>query len=274
MAPSLNIAALTRRTGVAPDTIRKWEQRYSVLAPARTPGGQRRYSELDVARVEWLKARLEEGYRIGEAATLLGSGYPVIAGTPTELASAIVEATQRSDVNGLVRLVEQTLTSATHDEAFTASLAPALVQIGTLWERGEISVAQEHLASSTVRSGLQKLLSDARGGLRGTAVLACAPGERHEVGLLMLAVLLRADGWQVAYLGADTPCADALTLAAALDARALCFSTTLAETSHGLEQQLKVTRTPSNLAVLVGGAAARKRPTLGGTVTQLRKLAA
>ena len=70
----LNIAALSRRTGVAPDTLRKWEQRYGVLNPSRTDGGQRRYSELDVARVEWLLARLDEGYRIGEAAALLGDG--------------------------------------------------------------------------------------------------------------------------------------------------------------------------------------------------------
>ena len=70
----MNIAALSRRTGVAPDTLRKWEQRYAILRPTRTAGGQRRYSELDVERVEWLRARLAEGYRIGEAAALLGTG--------------------------------------------------------------------------------------------------------------------------------------------------------------------------------------------------------
>lgn len=274
MPASLNIAALTRRTGVPPDTIRKWEQRYRVLRPARTPGGQRRYSELDVARIEWLKARIQEGYRIGEAATLLGSGYPVVAGTPSELASAFVEATVRSDVNGLARLVEQALSSTPLDEAFTDSLAPALVEIGALWEHGEIGVAQEHLASGTVRSGLVKLLSDARAGLRGTAVLACAPGEQHEIGLLMLAVLLRADGWQVAYLGPDTPCADAFALARTLGARALCFSTTLDDSARTLAAQLRGRRRTASLAVLVGGPAATRRQSLRGTVAELRKLAA
>jgi DNA-binding transcriptional MerR regulator len=80
MSPTLNMAALTRRTGVPPDTIRKWEQRYGVLRPARTPGGQRRYTEIDVARVEWLKARIGEGFRIGEAAALLGPGGLASAG--------------------------------------------------------------------------------------------------------------------------------------------------------------------------------------------------
>ena len=64
----------SRRTGVPADTLRKWEQRYGVLQPERTEGGQRRYSELDVARVEWLRERLAEGFRISEAAALLGDG--------------------------------------------------------------------------------------------------------------------------------------------------------------------------------------------------------
>src|SRR5204862_6906097 len=45
VAARLNIAALARRTGVPADTIRKWEQRYGVLQPERTTGGQQRYSE-------------------------------------------------------------------------------------------------------------------------------------------------------------------------------------------------------------------------------------
>jgi methanogenic corrinoid protein MtbC1 len=274
MSANLNIAALTQRTGVPSDTIRKWEQRYAVLHPARTPGGQRRYSELDVARIEWLKARLEEGYRIGEASTLLGSGYPVVAGTSSELVAALVEATIRADVNGLSRLVDQALSAPSLVEAFVGSLTPALVKVGSLWEVGQIGIAQEHLASGTVRSSLQKLLSDPRGGLRGTAVLACAPGEQHEIGLLMLAVLLRADGWQVAYLGADTPCAEALELAAELQARTLCFSATITASADMLARQLSRKRPPTKLSVLVGGAASAKRQTLAGTVAQLRKLAA
>ncbi len=273
MTPTLNMAALTRRTGLPPDTIRKWERRYAVVQPARTAGGQRRYSELDVARIEWLKARIEEGYRIGEAAALLGSGYPVVAGSAKELASALVEATIRTDVNGLARLVDQALSAPSLERSFDDSLAPALEEVGSLWERGEIGVAQEHLVTGTVRAGLQRLLSDPRGGLRGTAVLACAPGEHHEIGLLMLAVLLRADGWQVAYLGVDTPCGDALDLSARLGARALCFSATVAKAANALERQLASTRKSTSLTVLTGGAATGKREPLGGTLEQLRALA-
>ena len=274
MSANLNIAALTRRTGVPPDTIRKWEQRYAVLRPERTPGGQRRYSELDVARVEWLKARLDEGYRIGEAAALLGSGYPVVAGTASELVSALVEATIRADVNGLARLVDQSLAATSLEEGFAESLTPALAEVGSLWADGKIGIAQEHLASSTVRAALHRLLSDLRGGLRGTAVLACAPGEQHEIGLLMLAVLLRADGWQVAYLGADTPVADAIALAGQVGARAVCFSATVASSAEILARELSANRAPESISILLGGAAAPRRQPLNDTVAELRKLAA
>jgi methanogenic corrinoid protein MtbC1 len=254
LSPALNIAALTRRTGVPPDTIRKWEQRYGVLRPARTPGGQRRYSEVDVARVEWLKARLEEGYRIGEAAALLGSGEAVTL-SPEHLRAAIVEAARGSDVVALGRLVNQALALPSLEESFVEVLTPALSEIGERWEGGELTVAQEHLAAGTVRAALQTLIADARASVRGTAVLACAPGELHDIGLLMLAVLLRGDGWQVAFLGADTPLREAVSFADELGAAVVCFSASTPEQARGLAKALARERVPERLEILVGGRA-------------------
>jgi MerR family transcriptional regulator, light-induced transcriptional regulator len=250
----LNIAALTQRTGVPPDTIRKWEQRYGVLRPERTPGGQRHYSARDVARVQWLKERLNEGYRIGEAAALLGDSETV-ARTGEELRDGIVAATAASDAAALRLLVDQSLALTSLHDAFVDVLAPALSGVGVQWACGEINVAQEHLASSTVRAALLSLLSDRRGDVRGTAVLACAPGERHEIGLLMLAVLLRSDGWQVAYLGADTPAADAVALAERTGARLLCISATMPDSAERIARELPARRLPQGLAVVLGGRA-------------------
>src|SRR3982750_3010783 len=92
MSSGVNIAALAQRTGVAPDTLRKWEQRYSILQPTRTAGGQRRYSERDVARVQWLRARLDQGYRIGEAAELLGTVGMEPARSPHDHLARILDA--------------------------------------------------------------------------------------------------------------------------------------------------------------------------------------
>ena len=251
----LNIAALARRTGVAPDTLRKWEQRYGILHPTRTPGGQRRYGAADVARVEWLNARLAEGYRTGEAAALLGRRGPV-AKTTDELREHLLAAAGAVDCEAVERLLDQAFALPELERTLATVIAPALEEVGRGWESGRFTVAQEHLVSESVRARLERLLADARGGVRGRAVLACGPGERHELGVLMLAVLLRADGWQVAYLGADTPLPDALSLAAQSGARLCCLSVARAETLAELTEAAARVPVPRGVAVVLGGAAA------------------
>jgi methanogenic corrinoid protein MtbC1 len=84
-------------------------------------------------------------------------------------------------------------------------VVPYLHELGDRWERGEISVAQEHFASALLRG---RLLGLARGwgqGLGPTALLACAPGEQHDLGLIAFGLALRARGWRILYLGPDTP---------------------------------------------------------------------
>ncbi len=255
MANGLNIAALSRRTGVPADTLRKWEQRYGVLQPERTEGGQRRYSELDVARVEWLRERLSEGFRISEAARLLGAGATGAPKSPAELRRAVFDAVARADVDALGGLLDQVFTVLALEQALLRVVEPVLQRVGDAWASGELSVAQEHLVTAAIRARLERLLADARGDVRGVAVLACVPGEQHELGLLMLGTLLRADGWQVAYLGADAPLEDALDLAEQLDATLLCLSVTMRDHIGDLSR-LDV---PPGITLAIGGAAANDR---------------
>jgi DNA-binding transcriptional MerR regulator/methylmalonyl-CoA mutase cobalamin-binding subunit len=238
MASSLNIAAIARRTGVAPDTLRKWEQRYGVLRPDRTPGGQRRYSERDVARVEWLRDRLREGYRIGEAARILGGGDAQPAAQPEELPELILAALAANDADRLDSLLDQTFGVLPLEQAIVDVVAPLTERLGIAWSEGLIGVAHEHLLTAKVRGRLVRQLADGAGGVRGTAVLACAPGERHDLGLLMLAVLMQADGWEIEYLGADTPAREALALAAAMEVDVVCLSAAQASTAGLLRDEL------------------------------------
>jgi MerR family transcriptional regulator, light-induced transcriptional regulator len=250
---------LSRRTGVAPDTLRKWEQRYGVLHPDRTPGGQRRYNEGDVARVEWLRDRLREGFRISEAARILGGAQSQPATDPDDLPDLIVLALVDLDGDRLVSLLDQTFTVLPLQDALVRVVAPLLRRVGDAWAAGEITIAQEHLLTSKLRCRLERVLADAHGGVRGTAVLACAPGELHDVGLLMLTVLLHADGWRVEYLGADTPAAQALALAEAVGADVVCFSAAQAESAAALEEQLAATPHGDRPAIVVGGRAVDDR---------------
>jgi methanogenic corrinoid protein MtbC1 len=81
--------------------------------------------------------------------------------------------------------------------------------VGDRWQSGGISVTQEHFASHIVRSRLSTIAA----GMvvdpdRPTVVVACPPGERHDIAPLAFSILLRRDGWPVRYLGADTPTTD------------------------------------------------------------------
>jgi methanogenic corrinoid protein MtbC1 len=248
----MNIAALSRRTGIPPDTLRKWEQRYGVLRPQRTSGGQRRYTELDLARVEWLRERLTEGYRIGDAAALLGDVDVGVGRTPAELRRELYAAVRESDVDAIRALLDQTFTLLSLEQSLSRVIAPVLEVVGDGWANRELSVAQEHLISGAVRARLDSLLADARGDIRGVAVLACVPGERHELGLLMLGTLLRADGWQIAYVGPDVPLGEALELAERVDAGAVCLSATMREHLTNL----KAVDVPRDVTLTLGGAAA------------------
>mgnify|MGYP000368437107 CR=1 FL=1 len=286
MANLLNIAALSRRTGVAPDTLRKWEQRYGVLHPTRTAGGQRRYTERDVARVEWLRDRLGEGWRIGEAARVLAESSGPALDDPADLHDALLEAAAAAPgAASIDALLDQALAVLPLGRAVTEVIAPALRRVGEEWQAGRLSVAREHALSAKVRSRLDLLLGEARGGVRGTAVLACAPGEQHELGLLMLAVLLQADGWRAEYLGQDTPVAEAVEFAEAIGARLLCVTAARRPPLEALREGLEsLDRRPAPALVVGGGVVAAEdarslRATyqdgnLPRAVARLRRLAA
>src|SRR4051794_11278496 len=237
-AALLNIAALSRRTRVAPDTLRKWEQRYGVLRPVRTAGGQRRYSELDVQRVEWLRDRIREGWRIGEAARMIDEATAVALDDPGGLREMLIGAIEENDPPTVSAILDQAFAVLPLEQALAEVVAPALRWAGDAWHRGELSVAQEHAVTAKVRAHLGRLMSEGRGGVRGSAVLACAPGEHHDIGLLMLAVMLRADGWRVEYLGADTPVDAAVAFAERIGAGMLCLSASRAESVELLRQAL------------------------------------
>jgi MerR family transcriptional regulator, light-induced transcriptional regulator len=255
----LNIAAVARRTGVGEHTLRKWEQRYGVLRPIRTDGGQRRYSEEDVGRVDWLSARLKEGYRIGEAAAMLAPTPGEAPKSPVELRDALI-ATASSPRADLRPLLDHAFTLYPLEQTLSEVIAPCLAAIGDGWADGELTVGQEHLTTAAVRARLERSLTERRAPVRGVGVLACAPGEQHEIGLLMLACLLRADGWDVIYLGQSTPVADAVAITTEHEAALLAFSVTMREHAKALAASFQaVRRTRALPATVIGGASASSR---------------
>jgi methanogenic corrinoid protein MtbC1 len=108
-------------------------------------------------------------------------------------------------------------------------LQPALHEVGDRWERGEIGVAQEHLATavtSAVLAALSPGLGPA-GGAAGRAVVSCTPGEQHVIGGRMVSDFLAADGWDVEHLTEPLPVDELVELVQATDTTLVGLSTSL-----------------------------------------------
>ena len=207
----LRIGELSRRSGVSPELLRAWERRYGLLRPTRSPGGLRLYSADDLRRVETMQRHLADGFAAAEAAALATEAAEVGAEEPPaplaseELRAELQASLDAYDEPRAQAAFDRLLAAATLDAALSDVVLPYLHELGERWSRGEASVGQEHFASGIVRG---RLLGLARGWGRGVgpvALLACVPGEQHDLGLIAFGLALRSHGWRIACLGSDTP---------------------------------------------------------------------
>ena len=200
---------LSARTGVPVDTLRAWERRYGVLRPWRTVGGQRRYGAADIERVLWLAARVAEGQRISEAVSGLNALSTREAGAETlpvdSLISRISASARQGDSPRMEGELDRAFAALPLVQAMELVVYPTLADLGRRWAAGEPAVAAEHLLSTAVEHRLAGHLAVARCPRGPVAMIACPAGERHFIGGLALAVVMAQDGWQVSFLGADTP---------------------------------------------------------------------
>jgi MerR family transcriptional regulator, light-induced transcriptional regulator len=211
---------VARLTGLSADIIRAWEKRYGVVEPVRGPRGARLYSAADVEHLRLLGRVVDSGRAIGDVARLTPQDLRALVGaerTPPPAASTDSAAA----VNGVVGYVLAALEEdnvARMDQALGEALlvlgmrefvrqivCPLLKAVGDRWERGELSVADEHLVSGVLRNLLTGLLRT-RSATRGPLILlATSAGERHEFGLLIAALVLLDGGCRLHYLGVDLP---------------------------------------------------------------------
>jgi MerR family transcriptional regulator, light-induced transcriptional regulator len=201
----LRIGELARRAGVSADLLRAWERRYRLLEPTRTDSGYRLYSEEDLARVQAMQAHMSEGISAAEAARLARTGAPPPTRPPADHAAELWASLDAFDDARAQAAFDRLVADFTVETLLREAVLPYLRVLGDRWGRGDASVAQEHFASTLLR---ERLLALARGWDRGVgprAVLAAAPDDRHDLGLVAFGLVLRASGWRITFLGADTP---------------------------------------------------------------------
>jgi MerR family transcriptional regulator, light-induced transcriptional regulator len=209
--PLIRIGELSRRLGVSVDRLRAWERRYQLLQPMRTAGGFRLYSRADELRGRAMQDQLAAGLSAAEAAratlTTDASAPADADATGADLHRDLGEALTQFDAIRAHALIDRLLAEHGADDAIRDIILPLLHDLGERWARGEVDVSQEHFASRLLEARLLALLRGPDHGAGPIALLACAPGELHTLGLVAFGIALRNRGWRITYLGADTPIA-------------------------------------------------------------------
>ena len=248
---TLRIGELARRTSLSPEVLRAWERRYGLLRPSRSAGGYRLYSEDDAERVLRMQDLISSGIAAAEAARLALDDAP--GPSAGDAVSELRAALDAFDDARAHRAFDGLLARLSVEAVLADAVLPLLRELGERWERGEASVAKEHFASQLLRG---RLLGLARGWDRGVgprAVLACAPGEQHDLPLIVFGLALRNHGWRITFLGADTPVDTIAKTAAALQPAAVVVSATQAGTLEASADELASAR---GLPLWVAGAGA------------------
>jgi len=224
-----NLKAVVQQTGLKPDTLRAWERRYGLPQPERSEGGHRLYSQRDIGTIRWLMARQREGLSISRAVDLwqqieatgrdpLVNEMPLVTRRPAappphvlgeslaELRKSWTSACLTYDEKRAEQAMSQAFALYPPDVVAVELLQKAVAEIGDGWYRGDVSVQQEHFCSELTVRRLEALVMAAPPPTRSGRILAACPAEEsHVLGLLLLTLLLRRQGWDVVYLGANVP---------------------------------------------------------------------
>ena len=204
---SLRIGEFARRVGVSPEVLRAWERRYGLLRPVRSAGGFRLYTTEDAERVARMRRGLGEGLSAAEAARAALQSARPSDGLLEDAALRLLAAIHGYDESAVHAILDQSFAAFGLEAVLRDLILPTLTRVGLEWQQGTLAISQEHFASNLIRA---RLLSLARMWGRGSgplALLACAPGEQHDITLLSFGLLLRSYGWRILFLGADTPVA-------------------------------------------------------------------
>lgn len=271
------IRVLAERTGVGTSTLRAWERRYGLLRPRRTPKGHRLYTENDVTLVTCVQELLSDGHAISQAVRLVKNGAGSSeagaldvgkseSGTTDAVTLAEMPGSWGDYLSRLLRAVEGYSAGrldAVYNEASslypldlvsTRLIEPALQQLGTRWRDSDIGIAEEHFFTAWLRNKLGARLHHAGRETAGAVlVLACVPGQRHELGLLLFALAALGRGYRVVYLGQDMPLAPLPQVVERCGARALVLAAGREPDPQQTEADLGTVLASIACPVFVGG---------------------
>jgi MerR family transcriptional regulator, light-induced transcriptional regulator len=256
--PTYPIRIVCALTGLNPITLRAWERRYGFIEPIRTPGGHRLYTQEQVDRINRTLSMLASGMQIGAAARAVRRS--AASSSPTDLWTALrgqaIAAIMRFDESALDAIYESALGLQPIEVVTRELLMPVLEELGRRWESAEGRIAEEHFFTTYTRNKLGARLQLRRGiAPRSRLLCACAPGEHHELGLLLFALAAHDQNVACVVLGANTPFDELAPACRRARCDGIVISMSMQTEAAGLERDLREVVRETNRPVFVGGEA-------------------
>ena len=210
--PAYRIKTVASMTGLSTHLIRKWEERYHLVHPQRGPNGYRTFTEDDIQFLLYLKSQLTHGETIGQLAQSgvtqlrqamrnISLGCPNIPNQFEPECRKLIQSAQNQDHDAIQRTIASWMLQLGVEETMEVILFPLLRHIGELWHQGKISISAENSVSRIIRLQLINALGKDSSRDKQQALIACMPGDNHEIAPLTVALLLQKRGWQATYLG-------------------------------------------------------------------------
>ena len=271
MAPQLDtvdpglypIGTVSELTGVNAITLRAWERRYGLFEPVRKASGHRLYTQQHIDQINRIVGLLERGLRIGQVRAHLDAEQ-ARAASGTGTSQALWHRYRERMIAGVVQF-DETALEETYGEALAIYpvktvteelLTPLLMELGRRWEDGEGTVAEEHFFGCYLRSKLgARFHHRVRSQDGPKLLLACLPGDRHETGLLLLALAANDVGYHTIVLGADMPLEELPAAARKTRCAAIVLSGLVTPAATTLKNELTDTVKQCGVPVFIGGRA-------------------
>ena len=176
-----------------------------------------------------------------------------------EMKNSFMEATLEGNYRKCLNISKESVANCKDIEKFYLHIIqPVMYEVGMLWEKGTISVAQEHLASAIIGRVMASISITmiADNSVNKKAVISAVPNEYHEIGAWMVSDILEYEGWDVRYLGANTPVKDLLTLMRSFKPEILALSVTMPFNLLKAKEVISRVREDEefrNVSVIIGG---------------------
>ena len=215
---ALTVAAVARRLGVAPATLRTWDRRYGLGPSEHSSGEHRRYSSGDITRLTLMRKLVIAGVSPAEAAQRAlaydtSSSPEAISETlarefeiKSDLVETIIRAARALDRSFVEDVIRSEMTGRGVVNTWNEVMVPLLIALGEEWAGQGTGIETEHLVSEIIKRSLQENIRSVEKPINSRPVLlACIGEELHSLPLYALAAALSERDVAIQFLGARTP---------------------------------------------------------------------